>query len=82
MKTVYDVIRHLQVIYGNCDHSRVFNHRYLMSRFGAGQILAKLKFVCKCGARRYRLRIVDISLGEQAPLRMQHFRGVYEKFQD
>jgi hypothetical protein len=45
-------------------------------------VLAKLKFVCKCGARRYRLRIVDDSLGEQEPLKMQHFRGAYEKFRD
>jgi hypothetical protein len=70
------------MIRGNCNHSRVFNHRYVMSRLGAGQIVAKLKFVCKCGARRYRLRIVDISLDEQEPLRMQHFRAVYKKFQD
>jgi hypothetical protein len=58
MKTVYDYRATLEVICGNCDHSRVFNHRFLKSQFGSGQILTKLKFVCKCGARRYRLRIV------------------------
>ena len=34
MKTVYDLIRHrwtLEVICGNGDNSRVFNHRFLMS---------------------------------------------------
>ena len=61
MKTVYDLIRHratLEVICGNCDNNRVFNHRFLMSQFGGGHYLAALKFVCRCGARRYRLRIV------------------------
>jgi hypothetical protein len=86
MKTVYDLIRHratFEVICGNCDNSRVFNHRFLMSQFGGGQILAALKFVCRrCGARRYRLRIVADSLGEPKPLKMQHFGGVYEKFLD
>jgi hypothetical protein len=60
MKTVYDLIRHratLEVICKNCDNSRIFNHRFLMSQFGGGQILAALKFVCRCGAQRYRLRI-------------------------
>ena len=41
MKTVYDLIRRrtpLEVICGNCDNSRVFNHRFLMSQFGGGQI--------------------------------------------
>jgi hypothetical protein len=86
MKTVYDLIRHrstLEVICGNCDNSRVFNHRFLMTQHGGGQLLAALKFVCRrCGARRYRLRIVADSLGEQEPLKMQHFGGVYEKFRD
>jgi hypothetical protein len=36
----------------------------------------------RCDARRYRLRIVADSLGEPEPLKMQHFGGVYEKFQD
>jgi hypothetical protein len=39
MKTVYDLIRHratLEVICGNCDHSRVFNHRFLAARFSPG----------------------------------------------
>jgi hypothetical protein len=80
MKTVYDLIRHratLEVICGNCDNSRVFNHRFLMSQFGGGQTLAALKFVCRRrGARRYRLRIVADSLGEQEPLKIQHFGGV------
>jgi hypothetical protein len=38
MKTVYDLIRHrstLEVICGNCDNSRIFNHRFLMLNFGA-----------------------------------------------
>jgi hypothetical protein len=85
MKTVYDLIRHrstLEVICGNCDNSRVFNHRFLMSQFGGGRYLAALKFVCRCGARRYRLRIVADSLGEPKPLKMQHFGGAYEKFRD
>ena len=73
MKTVYDRIRHrstLEVICGNCDNSRVFNHRFLMSQFDAKHYLAALKFVCRCGARRHRLRIVADSLGEQEPLKM------------
>ena len=85
MKTVDDLTRHrstLEVICGNCDDNRVFNHRFLMSQFGGGQILAALKFVCRCGARRYRLRIVADSLGEPKPLKIQHFGGVYEKFRD
>jgi hypothetical protein len=86
MKTVYDLIRHrstLEVICKNCDNTRVFHHRFLMSRFGGGCYLKTLKFRCRrCRETRYRLRIVDQSLGEQKPLKMQHFGGVYEKFQD
>ena len=87
MKTVYDLIRHrstLEVICGNCDNSRVFNHRFLVSQFGGGRYLAALKFRCRrCGARRYRLRIVANSVGEQEPVRRcSTFRGVYEKFLD
>ena len=86
MKWVYDLIRHastLEVICRNCDNSRVFNHRFLMARWGPRRPLGALKFVCrKCGGRNYRLRVVDKSLGEQGPLKMQHFRGVYEKFLD
>ena len=82
MKTVYDLIRHrstLEVICGNCDDGRVFNHRFLMSQFGAKHYLAALKFRCRrCGARRSRLRIVADSLGEPKPLKMQHFGGVYK----
>jgi hypothetical protein len=84
MKTVYDFIRHrstLEVICGNCDNSRVFNHRFLMSQFGAKHFLAAPKFVCRCGARRYRMRIVADSLGEQEPLKSST-SGVYEKFRD
>ena len=84
-KAVYDLIRHrstLEVICGNCDNNRVFNHRLLMSQLGGGQILAALKFVCRCGARRYRLRIIADSVGEPGPLKMRHFGGVYEKFRD
>jgi hypothetical protein len=81
-----DLIRHrstFEVICGNCDNSRVFNHRFLMSQFGAKHYLAALKFRCRrCGAQRYRLRIVADSLGEQEPLKMQHFCGVDEKFRD
>jgi hypothetical protein len=32
--------------------------------------------------QRYRLRLVPDHLGEKAPLRMQWYRGVYEKYQD
>jgi hypothetical protein len=86
MKVVYDLIRHratLEVICGNCDNRRVLNHRFLMTQFGVRHYLAALKFRCRrCDARRYRLRIVADNLGEPEPLKMQHFRGVYEKFQD
>ena len=86
MKRVYDLIRHratLEVICKSCDNRRVFNHRFLMARFGPGYYLEALKFVCRrCGAQRYQLQIVADSLGEQEPLKMQHFRGVYEKFLD
>jgi hypothetical protein len=68
VKTVYDLIRHrstLEVICGNCDNSRVFNHRFLMPQFVAKHYLPALKFRCRrCGAARYRLRIVADSLGE------------------
>jgi hypothetical protein len=86
MKTVNDLIRHrstLEVICRDCDNSRVFNHRFLMSNFGGPHLLSELKFVCRrCDGRRYRLRIVADSLGEPEPLKMQHFSGVYEKFRD
>jgi hypothetical protein len=86
MKKVYDLIRHraaLELIWGNCDNSGVFNHRFLMSQFGGGHYLAAPKFwCCRCGARRYQVRIVDESLGEPKPLKMRHFGGVYEKFLD
>ena len=45
MRTVYDLIRDRatpEVICGNCDNSGVFNHRFLMSQFGGGPILAAL----------------------------------------
>jgi hypothetical protein len=46
-------------------HAPIVNHRFLMSNFGGGQILAALKFRCRrCGAQRYRLRIVADSLDE------------------
>jgi hypothetical protein len=86
MKTVYDLIRHrstLEVICRNCDNSRVFNHRFPISNFGGGQILAALRFRCRrCGAHRYRLLIVADSLGEPKPLKIQYFGDVYEKFRD
>ena len=67
MKTVHDLIRHrstLEVICGNCDNSRVFNHRFLMSNFGGRHYLAALKFRCRrCGGRRYQLRIVVDRVG-------------------
>jgi hypothetical protein len=48
-----------------------------------GQIPAALKFRGRrCGARRYRLRIVADSLGEPEPWKIQHFGGVYERFRD
>jgi hypothetical protein len=86
MKVVYDIVRHrstLEVICGNCDNSRVLNHRFLMTLYGPRHYLGALKFVCRrCGARRYRLRFVADNLGEPEQLKIQHFRGVYEKFQD
>ena len=86
MKTFYDLIRHrstLEVICGNYDNSRVFNHRFLMSAFGGGQLSGGTQIRCRrCAARRYRLRIVADSLGEPEPLKIQHFGGVYEKFLD
>ena len=47
------------------------------------RLLVEIDFVChRCQSRRYRLRFVPDHLGEIAPLRMQWFRGVYEKFLD
>jgi hypothetical protein len=70
MKTVYDLIRHrstLEVICGNCDNSRVFNHRFLMSQFGGRHYLATLKFRCRCcGAQRYRLRSLPTALANKS----------------
>ena len=83
MKTVYDLIRHrstLEVICGNCDNSRVFNHRFLMSQFG-GTPLSEIRCRAATGGRN-RLRIVAYSLGEPEPLKIQHFGGVYERFRD
>jgi hypothetical protein len=61
----------------------VLNHRYLARRVGMGQVVAELRFACqRCRARRYRLRFVADELGESAPLRLQHFDGVYEKFRE
>ena len=84
MRTVYHLIQNrttLEVICVNCTNSRVLNHRHLARRFGMGKILAELRFVCRrCQSRRYRLRFVTDALGEAAPLRMQWFGGVYEKF--
>jgi hypothetical protein len=84
MKTVYDLIRHrmtLQVICTNCPNTGILNHRYL--RFGMTQVLAQIRFVCRrCQARRHRLKLVSDHLGEAPPLRMQWFRGAYEKFRD
>jgi hypothetical protein len=86
MKTVYDLIRHhtsLEVICENCSNSAVLNNRFLTRRFGMTKALAELQFVCRlCRAQRYRLRFVPDHLGEKAPLRMQCYRGVYEKYQD
>jgi hypothetical protein len=43
----------------------------------------ELSFVCSvCGSNRTRTRLVPDHLGEKKPLRMQWFRGVYEKAQD
>jgi hypothetical protein len=86
MKTVYDLIRHrttLEVICSNCTNSGVLNHRYLANRFGMGQALADLRFVChRCQAQEYRIRLVSDHLGEAQPLKMQWFSGVHEKFLD
>jgi hypothetical protein len=54
-----------------------------MSRFSGRCYLSTLKFRCRrCSETRYRLRIVADSLGEAEPLKMQHFRAVYEKSLD
>lgn len=84
MRTVYHLIQNrttLEVICVNCANSTVLNHRHLARRFGMGKLLVELRFVCRrCQARRYRLRFVADELGEAAPLKMQWFGGVYEKF--
>jgi hypothetical protein len=86
MKTVYDLIRHhtsLEVICENCSNSAVLNNRFLARRFGMMKVLSELQFVCRlCRAQRFRLRLVPDHLGEKAPLRMQWYRGVYEKYLD
>jgi hypothetical protein len=86
MKTVYDLIRHrtaLEVICQNCSNSAVLNNRYLARRFGMMKLLAELQFVCRlCRVQRYRVRFAPEHLGEKAPLKMQWYRGVYEKYQD
>jgi hypothetical protein len=86
MKTVYDLIRHhtsLEAICGNCSNSAVLNNRFLVRRFGMMKALSDLQFVCRlCRSQRYRVRLVPDHLGEKAPLRMQWYRGVYEKYQD
>src|SRR3954447_20774492 len=84
MKTVYDLMRHhtaLEVICGNCPHSVVLNNRFLSRNYGAMKAINELRFVCRlCRSQRYRVRLVPDHLGEKAPLRMQWFRGVYEKY--
>ena len=86
MRTIYHLIQNrttLEVICVNCANSTVLNHRYLARRFGGGKLLAELRFKCRrCQARRYRLRFVADQLGEAAPLKMQWFGGVYEKYLD
>jgi hypothetical protein len=86
MRTVYHLIQNrmtLEVICVNCANSGVLNHRYLARRFGMGMVLSQLRFRCRrCQARQYRLRFVPDNLGEPAPLKMQWFRGAYEKFQE
>lgn len=86
MKTVYDLIRHrtaLEVICTNCTNSKVINNRYLSRNFGMMKPLGEIGFVChRCQKRLYRLRLVPDHLAEPAPLRMQWYRGVYEKFLD
>jgi len=86
MKTVYDLIRHratLQVICTNCPNTGILNHRFLVHHFGGRMVLAEIRFVCRsCQGRRYRLKLVSDHLGESPPLKMQWFRGVYEKVLD
>ena len=86
MRTIYHLIQNrttLEVICVNCSNSTVLNHRYLARCFGTSKPLAELRFVCRrCQARRYRLRFVADNLGEAAPLKMQWFRGFYEKYLD
>ena len=91
MNTVYDLMRHhtaLEVVCTNCDNSNVVNNRFLTNRFltnrfGTLKVLTELSFVCHlCQSRNFRLRLVPDHLAERAPLRMQWYRGVYEKFRD
>ena len=86
MKTVYDLMRHhtaLEVICGNCPNSAVLNNRFLSRHYGMMKVITELRFVCRrCRSQRYRLRLVPDHLGEKEPLRMQWFRGVYEKHLD
>ena len=86
MNTDDDLMRHhtaLEVICGNCTRTAVLNNRFLSRRFGMMKVIAELRFVCSlCRSQRYRVRLVPDHLGEKAPLRMQWFRGVYEKYQD
>ena len=86
MKTVYDLMRHhtaLEVICGNCPNSAVLNNRFLSRNYGAMTVVTELRFVCSlCRSQRYCLRLVPDHLGEKTPLRMQWFRGVYEKHLD
>jgi hypothetical protein len=86
MKTVYDLIRHrtaLEVFCTNCTNAKVVNNLFLTNRFGMMKLLLEIDFVChRCQSRRYRLRFVPDHLGEIAPLRIQWFRGVYEKSLD
>jgi hypothetical protein len=73
----------LEVICGNCPRRAVLNNRFLKRHYGAMQVIADLRFVCSlCRSQRYRVRLVPDHLGEKAPLRMQWFRGVYEKYTD
>jgi hypothetical protein len=86
MKTVYDLMRHhtaLEVICGNCPNTAVLSNRFLSRHYGMMKVITELRFVCRrCWSQRYRLRLVPDHLGEKEPLRMQWFRGVYEKHLD
>ena len=49
---------------------------------GVGRRMVPIELTSQGMQQRFRLRLVPDHLGEKAPLRMQWYRGVYEKYQD